>query len=384
MPTFVSPEELSGMLAAAAEDYPKLKKDSEAAAARLEWSRGSIVPSFPFESEVDGVSPFGVPYTRAPLRPKPGDCETGFDTRGRPVLVREHRAQKGLYESFLHHDDTVVRKWHFSAPRKPISVVELRSEHGRVRSFVRLSPYGAGSKRFEYDARGRLVTLHDRTTKRGVYASKGDKPIVTKATLEYDDVGLVRVTKSGGTPKPVVVYQRPTRPLATVLRSLETELLRAIPLTVGRLRLRRPAFSLALVYDNETEQGVVPPMLAVGLEADRKKWRTLPDRNPELLWIPHALRTFEDDRLELDDPRVVLDGEEAVQHMRTTGNIGPGRRLLIKLAKALNALSWKGVLPTTKDFVVYAVDLGAEDLQKNMGKCVSEARLAELRRLGEL
>ena len=59
MPTFASPEELSGTLAAAAEDYQKPNEESEVAAARTVWSKGSIVPSFPFESEIDGVSPPG-------------------------------------------------------------------------------------------------------------------------------------------------------------------------------------------------------------------------------------------------------------------------------------------------------------------------------------
>jgi hypothetical protein len=384
MATLASPEKLAGMLKSAPEEYAKLKKDCEAACARWIWSKGPVVFDVPYESELDGSSSPGEPYTKAPARPKPGDVETGYDDSGRALVVREHGSQKSLHETFFRHDDSSSKKWIYSAPRKVASVGELRRKEGRVVDAVLLSPYAGISRHVDYHKDGRPASIAARRTNRGIYASKNEKPVDTTAVFEYDDRGLKRITTRGATPKPVVVFERPNRPLPKILKSLETRLLQEIPLTVSRLRLKKPAFALALVYDGETEHGVLPPMLAVGLEADRERWRKQGEGEPESLWIPHALGTFEDDRLEIDDPRIESEAEEAVAHLSKSGDIAPARKLLIDLAKGLNAISWDGILQTTKDFVVYPIDLGAEDLKENFAKAVPPARLKELQRRGEI
>jgi hypothetical protein len=55
------------------------------------------------------------------------------------------------------------------------------------------------------------------------------------------------------------------------------------------------------------------------------------------------------------------------------------QRLLNEVAAELNKRSWKGFLPTTDDFVVYAVDVDGDDLAKNLKEAVPESKRKLLR-----
>ena len=55
------------------------------------------------------------------------------------------------------------------------------------------------------------------------------------------------------------------------------------------------------------------------------------------------------------------------------------RRLLNEIALELNGRSWRGMMPVTDDFIVYAFDSDGDDLAKNLKDGVPEAKCKLLR-----
>jgi hypothetical protein len=71
--------------------------------------------------------------------------------------------------------------------------------------------------------------------------------------------------------------------------------------------------------------------------------------------------------------------------MAESDSFQPGRQRLNLLAAQLQQRDWTGILPTTDDFVVAAVDLESQDdLQKNIKKSVPPELIKKLKREGLL
>ena len=152
------------------------------------------------------------------------------------------------------------------------------------------------------------------------------------------------------------------------------------------MKLAAPAFCLALIYDDETFDAMLPPILALGLESERQAWHAAKakKKNIETLWDGQRFRLFDDDALDWDEADPILEDADAIaHHLRERSSLEPAHKVLIAVAKKLNAFDWKKTLPVTHDFVVYPVDMEVADLTKNMQASIPAAKHKALRSRGE-
>src|SRR5690554_222725 len=88
--------------------------------------------------------------------------------------------------------------------------------------------------------------------------------------------------------------------------------------------------------------------------------------------------------IDLDDPATEADRAIFEQQIAMSGDDEPARELLCDLALALMDAKWKGVLNTTKDFVVFAANYAQDRPQDALAASVPPKQLAEFRRKGWL
>lgn len=368
-----SVDELRARLARGAAAHAALEARIAARVVRWVWATGPLRALSPaFDHELHGW-PRGEELAAAPS-PRTNQHQVGLDTDGRQVIVRVHQDDDGHFtRQVFDHRDGVVETWAFgseAAPATPSAVGTYLLDGPRVVGYASLHAQGESFvETYEYEG-GALKVLR-RT---------GSNPAIGGIYVhDYDPAGRIATItmESTSTGRRGVVYQRPTRSLAALLKAIKARLPALIQARVAACPLAGPAFALALVYDPGSTQSMLPPKLALGLESERTAWRASGAAR-EALWDAQGFATFDADALELDDAALLADTLELAPLLTTEAAMVKAHKVLVDVARALNALDWKTITRVTPDFVVYPVDLHLEHLDRDMAAAVPAARRKRL------
>ena len=146
---------------------------------------------------------------------------------------------------------------------------------------------------------------------------------------------------------------------------------------MAKAKIREPAYCLAISYDGSEDE--LPPDLAVGLESERRRVLAKGKDAKAALWDATRFATYRGGAVKLDAPALAEASEKLLQMVLMKEALHVPGKLLNDVAADLNRRSWKGVLRTTDDFVVYATDVDGTGLKKDLMAAVPKAKLDLLR-----
>lgn len=141
-----------------------------------------------------------------------------------------------------------------------------------------------------------------------------------------------------------------------------------VPQLVKKLKLRKQVFAIGLNYHMYS----VPPLVGIGLESDRQKWREKYSAKvlASVEYNPAEYRPYYEGPLEIKDEFInkrcrnffdSYDDEPLLSKKEL-------RQLNVMIAIEMNKVDWSKILNITDDFIVYATDFENVDLRKNLAE----------------
>lgn len=329
-----------------------------------------------------------------------GLWQYGFDANERLVAARGYPARAlhevQCLEDFYLYDDRMVESIRFAQyqPKIPIRVAHQARDKGALESYaafsVDLGPI--------FDELGPDEALRQASAQQGVshyqehYSYKdgrlagiqvqhawGGEVFTHEELVSYDKLGRVTHIESqypDGTKQTIYRRPEPTYGIGSHAGRIYQRLLEIIPQRLAQAKVRDRVYCLALRYS----AGRTLPHLALGLERTRNELI----KRHKGAGLVMALWQPADHVLELEDPPTESDRAIFEQQLALSGDFEPARELLSDLALALMDHKWKGVLNTTKDFVIFAANYGQDRPEDALAASVPEKQLAEFRRQGWL
>jgi hypothetical protein len=373
MPTTLGP-----FLKRAAGEYQQRKAAAESQVVRWEYWSGPAYDPKPlyFERTLQvGLVKRG----KRLKKPSPRGCAYAFDAKGRVVIDRQPKSDEPAYDEFFEYDDngSYSAAYGAKAPHAVQYVTRQFVREGHAVKTEVLDADGRATFAEWYEHRGgRLIGIT-------VVSEAGMERNRVKYDVVYEPDGRLRAIRrcDEGLSQPWPVYWNPEvgGTLDSIFKSLQKRLLDLIPKTIARARIREPAYCVAIAYDSENDE--LPPYLAVGLDSERQRWIASEGKGAkELVWNPAEFSRFEDGTLSLDGAAGFEDDcNKLLQLSLMKGALHIPTKLLNAVASDLNKRKWNGVVPTTDDFIVYAIDLEGEDFKKNLRAAVPEKKLKLLK-----
>ena len=179
------------------------------------------------------------------------------------------------------------------------------------------------------------------------------------------------------------------RPEESPLRNLEygqlfelvrQRLVQTVPRTVQDAKIEEPIYCVALAYDSDCGEPILPPILGIGLESERQNWlRTKGEKAANYIWCPGSFHHCFKPHTEFDDDELHEASFWLNSQLEKRDSLLPAIRLIVEAAKELEKMDWSEFLLTTPDFLVYATDFGLNDLTNNVTKIISPEKLARLK-----
>jgi hypothetical protein len=397
--------------------YDALKLAAEPAIVRWEWTdfeRHSLLPFYFNRYPGRGRALKGYPTAASYY------YRYGFDELNRPRMLRfydyfhdsqghAHLQQDRMHnferddlaETFFCYSDTLAEIIEFSVPpRIPLKVQQIIYEDERVIRHVsfRLNGYTALYSEMGQDpdelydwlgpnGRSQQVEQYfydgDRLTHLLLYSKHPGSPplniINAEESFSYDDAGkLLRIERRYESGERQILYQR--REKGQTLKSLqENATQKMIAAIVERLQaenIRQKLCCIELSY--RTVSRYFPPLILLGFDEDRQRLLASGDAQDRYsAFAPALLGQIR--YLEINDPEALeicsqLEGEIlSRQRWRTATSI------LRNVAAALTRYDWNGILNTTADFVVFAIDweMEGDQLPAVLGASVSKEQINE-------
>jgi hypothetical protein len=377
---------LKEVFARARATYKTLKKSCEARVVRWEWATFAIHEGEPYYHERHKIAR-GRKLNAKPAKVKEGMRQYGFDADGHVVVVRNYTTLKGMfYEAFFTRGDGVVAGTLFDYYRdkRVINVTRQTFDgDGKITRYETVATGGEWTETYEYDG-DRLRVIR----RSGVnYLPKASYRFDDE--LEYDGIGRLslirRVDRGPKASRPYVLYRRPQKgqslnELAEVIRE---KLVRRMPEALRAMRIKGPVYCVILLYTKE-DAIVLPPTLAIGLEAKRRRWvKDLGRGAKEMVWnYPEFGHT--DVTPAWGDTELLAACDLFNQQVAVGGNSNRARKVLNDVARELASADWSRAFDVTDDFVVFALDYEYEDFRANAKASVSPQRLAILKERGWL
>lgn len=372
-------EDLGKRFADEANQYARLRQSAELNVVRWQWASGPIHELRPYWAERVGLKR-GRALDREPAK-KDGAYLYGFDSLNRVVIKRQGTELKDVFEDeFFQYKDDAVHTVRFSAlPGQPIgSVARYEFHQGMLVKAEGHSEFGRDQEVYSYGD-GRLLRIDV------LQQEHGGELNSSTYVVDYDEFGIlssIRMVKPEAYAR--TIYARPEKAasIAAIIQLLENRLVELIPNAVARARISTPAYCLILVYGEETVN-CLPPLVGVGLEAERQRWiAEHPDRAKWYVWNPAEFAFFEKTELQLNDPELNSACAFLNSQMASKGSCAEATKLLNKVAAELARIDWRGRLETTPDFIVFASDLEGADLASNMKASVPAGKLKQLKKVG--
>jgi len=169
--------------------------------------------------------------------------------------------------------------------------------------------------------------------------------------------------------------------MQSLAKQIRERLARAVVATVKKAKIKEPVYCLALNYDCEGNPLLLPE-LGIGLDSERQARLKARSREARLaIWAPEEFSLFANDRTALQCRDRELDRACDLfnRELEYKASDEPARKLILQVAADLAKADWTGILNTTDDFIVYAVDTYGNDLHKNLKLNVPPKLLAKLK-----
>ncbi len=379
--------------------YDTLRARVQNQVARWEWADDERYDPRPFYFERSKLR-------RGQVIPGPEDdlgglWQYGFDGADRLIYTRGYPAralhEDQCLEEFTLYTDALVEWIRFAQyqPKIPVRVAHQMRKRGQPEAYsaftIELGPVlgelTADQALAQAAAQNGIAHYHESYVYRDGRLERikvrhewgGGAPFLHEEVLRYDKLGRVTYIEGhypdGSTQ---TIYQRPQRSygVGTQTGRIYQRLLEIIPRRLAEARVRDKVYCLALIHDGMQTL----PRLALGLERTRDALA----RQRAGAGLKYALWQPTDPVYELDDP--VTAGDRAIfeQQLAFSGDTGPVRELLSDVALALMDHKWKGVLSTTKDFVVFAANYAQDSPEEALSASVPDRQLDEFRKKGWL
>ena len=373
------------------EEYLKLKQQCESLVVQWRWAKDHMLQLEPFYTQKHQF-----PEGRwLKDRPKSGNAvEHGLDEQDRIVLMRQsHQFPTGVRcdEVFVERSDNLVQQARYQGAfggRQP-QLIGVERLHGQSPSPARFERMAVAGKQIsEYEHEGpRVILERQRHQPQPIAAGRFS---LRQFRYSFDNLNrlerIERLALDASTANPAgeweTVFRAPAggETIESLSALIEQGLVEEIPRVLRTARIEDSVYSLLLVYDSLNPP--LPPVLALGKDSDRQ---ALIERHgksvKEHLWTPDEYAYFGGPSLELKNPVLVEACRQMNQMMALQDQNSSGRELLEDVAAQLMGRRWKGILQTTEDFVVAAIDLsGCDDFLKNMKKSVPSQLISQLRK----
>lgn len=313
------------------------------------------------------------------------------------VLVEQAYNWYGVAEAFwtILGNETIVTRYSVAEPKIPLQIERLLTENGQpVRynslavalgpdvkvtdpdKLLKLAQNAAMVSEIEETytvVDGRVVEIHrvDETSGRQRYEKR--------ITVAYDGAGEpLRIEAHDPTGTHLLYQRRPKGETRedVALRFLKT-LVRAVNETLrGEKLAAEPVYAVILSYVAGGEPP--PPALMVGRERDRQ-------REPDAMWMPFMYDDAPEGGFLTWKGDGLAEAAQAFDQVLGEAVDDLEQRTLYAACRELNHQSWTGILTTTDDFVVFAVDYELDEPESAMRDSgVPQDRLDLLRQRGWL
>ncbi|MEL7674314.1 MAG: hypothetical protein AAGU78_11295 [Chloroflexota bacterium] len=379
--------------------YDALRARTLGQVARWEWADGERYDPRPFYFERSKLRR-GLPIP-GPQGDLGGLWRYGFSADNRLVAARGYPAralhEDQCLEDFYLYGERLVESIRFAQylPKIPIRVAHQARTQGQLDSYsafsVELGPVLSDLTPDEAlrqaSAQNGIVQFEETYLYQGGPLARikvrhewgAAEPFTHEEELRYDKLGRVMSIEGhypDGSTQTIYRRPEPSYGVGSHAGRIYQRLLEIIPQRLAQAKVRDKVYCLVLQYT----AGRTLPRLVLGLERSRDTIakQTSGAGARIALWQPSA------PVFELEDPTTAGDRAILEQQLMLSGDTEPARELLCDVALALSEHKWKGVLNTTKDFVVFAANY-AQDLPEDaLAASVPEKRLAEFRRKGWL
>jgi predicted RNase H-like HicB family nuclease len=177
--------------------------------------------------------------------------------------------------------------------------------------------------------------------------------------------------------------------LTALLAEIESHLVGFIPNAIKQLQVTNRAYCVFLVYLDSTVVGDHAPFLAVGVDELRQEFLANDQGGQMPWWDPYGasgkLRHVRCDKIVSEVERcyqIFFSGSESSSEDDVM--LRPFRESLHSVARRLNQIDWRPILPITDDFAVVVIDGTAYWLDEDISASVPADRLELLRSRGLL
>jgi hypothetical protein len=373
--------------AAERDAYSELKALVEPQIVRWRYSNGFLWSHAHCQQDI---------LTTEEAAPEQAQRAYGYDADGRVICVRSFTTDRHpkvlapgevewiltrriALEEFIRYAGGTMEISEFGMGKPPadtptlLRVYEVRTEGHQI---VEEAEFHPREDRFHHS---KYVAKSDGSEKEQDFDEDGKLVLETKNNAD-GSYEMYKIRKDGsrfllGQPMPKGMT---VKSLTEVIRR---RLLEVIPKTVKAARIKEPVYCVALAYDGEGND-VLGPYLGIGLESERKKWlRKHGEDAWQFVWNPAEFNHYEKRHTQLgeDDKELTEASEWLNNALEDRGSKAPAVKLLVEVAAELEKLNWSGLIKTTPDFVVYAVDFELCELRKNLRKIVAPQKLSKLK-----
>jgi hypothetical protein len=400
--------------------YSELKAAAESAVVRWEWTDGERYSLLPFYFR---RFPGRARALKGPPTAVGHYLRYGFDEQSRPRLQRAHDyldlhgqdrlqrdqsrgfSRQDVAETFYAYTETLAEVIEYSVPpRIPLQVQQVFYKDGRVirRASFRLNGYTPlySKKGKDPDAlyawlgpNGRFrqaaqnVYDGDRLTRILLYDEvPGASPFNTEERFTYDERGkLQRIERfyENGSSQLVYLKRKEGQTFKSIREAATRRMIESIVDTLRREKIGEKLCCIELSYRAVSRH--FPPTIILGLESDRQ--RLLDSGNPNARYHVFAPALMGPMRwLEITDPDTLEICGQLEQEIQAGSKWDTATCILRDVTAALTRHDWSGILDTTPDFVIFAIDweMEGDDLAAVLGASASQEQLREWKDKGWL
>jgi hypothetical protein len=309
----------------------------------------------------------------------PHEWRYGFDAQGRLRTVEADN-----YSACFTYEPGRIfeRRWIGTSLRLRVARLFLVDATGRCHTLVGINSSGEWTADvYEYDG-PRVVTFAS-------YIAGGPAPWTTGwYEVTWSTAGRVERIGFSGHPDVPPLYQAPRRRLGLVLAEAQRLLIERIPMRLAGVAPPDRVYGLALGFNQSSRDELMPPLLGLLFESNRSFQLSQTGLDLDELWNPMLELTSpipqEFPSPALDDEDLLALGTEVAMLAHSAGNIDAVVRCHLRVAKALNGLDWRQVMPVTDDFIVFPVDYEANRYLDLINASVPAVRARRLRAAGLL
>jgi len=368
--TLMSMEALEALRVDGAETYAERKARCEQAISEWIWATGPLHSLAPLEAERGGWGR----GRRCPTIPDDvaKKFEHGFDGDNRLRLIRAHSEFPGCAdETFIDWGQGFAWCYGYRDHKTPKSITQIIHDDGQVTALALKTRYGQSVERFRWTGPKRPCSIE----------VESDLGVLSQYEVRYRGGLVSEIVLVHAERPPHLVYKAKPPKLRPLLEQMGKLLPDAIIDCLKRSDNQPHAYGLILSYSDASKEEMALPVICIGLEDERARWRA-EQQSPEALWNPSGLSTYGRDDLEITDETVAELAHDIALALATPKHYRDVKKMYLMVARDLIARGLTDQLHCTDDFKVLVVDLGLADLRQNFKAIYGAATVKKLKESG--